>query len=228
MDRNTCKCNLRHSQDTCDCHNRTSNCQCNVRISLCNCVARFTNETIMDDISFKGINEYILSHGSRSSGIVYEDVFHPDKTLFNKKYEHLKVLLQSVQNEREFEELPTGNMTGANIAGYKCMNHKRDDVDSLSLRDIHKVVSNLSKCSCNARKTEGCFCQNRQFNNCECNLHNDQLKCNTREGSYCDCNGRCSCNMVSEYSVCSCVTRGTIGQPFKQRCTCNVRNDYWS
>ena len=229
MDTDKCSCNLRHHQTQCDCQNRVSNCSCNTRATMCDCVARFTNENIMNDVSYKGINEYILAHGINSQGVVYEGIFHPDKTIFNKKYDHLRALINAVNNDRTFDPIPSGNMTKDNITGSRCINNVREEYDKygLSLGDIHKVVSNLSKCSCNSRKSEGCFCQNRQFNNCSCNVHNDTCQCNTRTGAFCDCNGRCSCNQVAEYSTCNCVSRGTPGQTNKQRCNCNVRNDYW-
>lgn len=227
MGKNTCTCNMR--ENYCDCQNRLGMCHCNVRVNMCNCVARFMNNNVMDDLSLNGLNEYIREHGIQSTQILYEGQYHTSPKLFNRKYRHLLALIQTINNERKNDTLPLPSSTINDISdGTLCTNNRRQETPSLSLGDIHRLVSNLSICSCNSRKSEACSCQNRESSTCSCNTYNSVSQCTTRSRSLCDCNGRCSCNQVAEYSVCSCVLRGTNDQKYKNRCDCNIRNDYSS
>lgn len=124
---------------------------------------------------------------------------------------------------------------------------------SLSLGDINDAIDALSYCTCNGRSIQACNCVSRSTGNtCDCNLRAPyQCNCYHRHGGKydpecrvhclkvtsvgcacvsrnaevsCDCHGRCSCNIVNEYTMepapasCTCVSR-SYGDP----CRCHAR-----
>lgn len=124
---------------------------------------------------------------------------------------------------------------------------------SLSIGDLNNAMDQMAFCTCNSRSIQGCDCVLRQLGNtCNCNARNPidcgcvyryggkyspscvchtryaGCDCVTRTSSQdCDCHGRCSCNVVKEYTMtdpktitnCTCVSR-----QFGDACQCHTRS----
>ena len=121
---------------------------------------------------------------------------------------------------------------------------------SLSIGDLNDAMDGMSYCTCNGRQIEGCNCVARYYGDvCNCDVRNPiectcrardggkydpECYCNTRysgcscvsrtQSVDCDCHGRCSCNIVNEFTMsvpaaeCSCVAREAGDE-----CLCHVR-----
>lgn len=156
-----------------------------------------------------------------------------DNTSEYKIHKDLDSLKTSLQ---EMIEVRSGNMklnrkscethqaticTGHNYHSYKDILR-----DSLSIGDIDKAIDLLTYCTCNARQTPGCFCQqNEKKDRCMCHARSmDRCFCQSRDGGkygpHCDCNSRTTilCNCHGRTASLSCTCDG--------RCSCNVQKEF--
>ena len=127
---------------------------------------------------------------------------------------------------------------------------------TMSLGNMNDMLDALTNCTCNGRQIRNCSCVSRELgNSCACNTRTaPQCTCEARNGSKygsacdclsrlvmcqcvsrssesvsCSCDGRCSCNVVNEFSMdpakpigyCQCVSRDSAGAP--DTCQCHTR-----
>lgn len=102
-------------------------------------------------------------------------------------------------------------------------------ITSLSIGDIHNAVQQISYCSCNSRNIDNCKNVVTTTINgtqilCQCNLRNPvTCTCQSRTGGKYDP----LCNCDTRYAGCSCVERSALAVcECNGRCSCNAVNEY--